>query len=96
MPQQVVTCSMSSTASRITMPVSTERSVTAPRRSAILAPTPCAAMPPCRPYASVVGPSDASRSWTRPALRFSVSAISVPSSAATSRPQRLTSWRQEA
>ena len=48
-PSRVVTCSMSSTARRITIPVSTERSVTAPRTSASRAPTPCAAMPPCSP-----------------------------------------------
>ena len=37
------------------MPVSTERSVTTPRTSAIRAPTPCAAIPPWSPYSSVVG-----------------------------------------
>ncbi len=48
-PSRVVTCSMSSTARRITMPVSTERSVTAPRTSASRAPSPCAATPAVQP-----------------------------------------------
>ncbi len=84
----VVMCSMSSTAKRITMPVSPPRSAKAARTSAIRAPTPCAAGPPCSPYAAVRGPNDSSSRSVSSTPRNRLSPTGVPSKAGARRPQR--------